>query len=232
MNCSCNKDTVVIHSGGMDSSICLALAIQEFGVDNVLSLGFDYGQRHNTELEAAAKICEDWTIDRLVVKIDCLRQVTENALLNHAITIEHKDHSKENSAPNTLVVGRNGLMARLGAIQAHRLGAHCIYMGAVLEDVAGGYRDCSRHYMDLMEKILKIDLDDPIFEIRTPLTSMTKQQTMELAQKLGVLDYLLEETVSCYEGVRGEGCKKCPACILRKQGLEAFATNFSNKSRV
>ncbi len=201
--------TIVVHSGGMDSSICLALAIREFGVENVLSLSFSYQQRHSIELQQAKKICQEWGVEHTVLSINCL---DENALTNPEIPIEHQ----EGKAPNTLVVGRNGLMARLAAIHAHNLGVHTIYMGVIEVEE---YRDCSRAYMDLKQQILRIDLDDPLFEIRTPLVNMTKCETLEVADQLNLLSYLLDNTVTCYEGIMGEGCKVCPACKLRNQGI-------------
>ncbi|MEC7840493.1 MAG: 7-cyano-7-deazaguanine synthase QueC [Chlamydiota bacterium] len=214
-----NKKAVVVHSGGMDSSICLAHACREFGSENVLSISFSYSQRHSNELIQAKKICKKWAVDNVVLSIDCLNQITDNALMNSSIQIIHN----ENSSPNTLVVGRNGLMARLSAIHANSLGAHYIYMGVIeVEACNSGYRDCSRDYMNLMEKILRIDLDDPEFEIRTPVVDMTKKETMELAHDLGVLEYLLSETITCYEGIPKEGCKRCPACKLRNDGILAF----------
>lgn len=213
------KKAVVVHSGGMDSSICLKLALDEFGVDNVLSLSFTYNQRHANEIEQAAKIAAHFNVDHLVLNIDCLSEITENSLTNHSLNIV----KMPNEAPNTLVVGRNGLMARIAAIHAHKLGSHCIFMGVIeVEACNSGYRDCSRSYMDLMENILRIDLDDPNFKIRTPIVYMTKKETMELANKLGVLDYLLEETITCYEGIRGKGCELCPACLLRNAGLQEY----------
>lgn len=211
------KDAVVIHSGGMDSSICLALAIKEFGVQNVLSLSFNYHQRHSPELVQAEQICKDWGVDHTVINVDCLAAITENALTNNSIAINNE------TVPNTLVVGRNGLMARLGAIHANHLGARCIYMGVLgLEGNHSGYRDCSREYMDLEQRVLRLDLDDPEFEIRTPLVFMTKKETLQVAEKLGVLDYLLEMTITCYEGIRGSGCTRCPACILRNEGIAQY----------
>lgn len=214
------KKALVIHSGGMDSSLCLALAIREFGAENVLSLSFSYDQRHSLELEQAAKICRDWNIDHVELSINCLKEITSNALMNPSEDIVHP----EGKAPNTLVVGRNGLMARLGAIHAHHLGAHVVFMGVIeVESANSGYRDCTRKYMDLMEEILRLDLDDPSFEIRTPLVYMTKMETMQLAHELGVLSYLLKETITCYRGIKHAGCRSCPACILRNEGLAAFA---------
>lgn len=214
-----HKKALVIHSGGMDSSLCLALAIREFDVSEVLSLSFSYQQRHTPELIQAKKICLDWGVDHVELQIDCLREITSNALIDSAIPIQHE----HNQPPNTLVVGRNGLMAHLGGIHAQHLGAHCIYMGVMeLEGANSGYRDCSRAYMDLQQQILRMDLDDPSFEIRTPLIQMTKKETMELAHHLGILEYLLQETITCYEGVRFQGCGVCPACHLRNNGIKEY----------
>lgn len=213
------KSTVVVHSGGMDSSICLKLAIEEVGAENVLSLSFTYGQRHGVELDAAQKICNDWGVDHTVINIDCLNKITTNALTDHSVKIEHQ----QNSAPNTLVVGRNGLMARVAAIHADSIGANSIYMGIIeVEEANSGYRDCSRKYMDIVQAALRLDFDNPRFEIKTPIVYMTKKATMNLAYQLGILDYLLENTISCYEGIAKQGCGKCPACKLRNEGINEF----------
>jgi 7-cyano-7-deazaguanine synthase len=218
-----HKKALVIHSGGMDSSLCLALACREFAKDEVLSVSFAYQQRHTPELMQAAKICRDWQVDHLQLPVDCLQAITSNALIDSSIPIEHLSHQP----PNTLVTGRNGLMAHIGGIHAQHLGAHCLYMGVMeLEGANSGYRDCSRYYMDLQQQILRIDLDDPHFEIRTPLVRMTKKETLEVANRLGILSYLLEETITCYEGLRGYGCKQCPACLLRNQGIEEFLQEY------
>lgn len=214
-----SKKAVVIHSGGMDSSICLALAIQEFGQKNVLSLSMDYNQRHRIELKAAAKICQQWNVDHEIVPLPFLNQITDNALINKSISL----NNLPGQPLNTLVVGRNGLMAHVGGIKAHQLGAHYLYMGII--DVEGnnpGYRDCSRHYMDLKQQILRIDFKDPLFEIRTPLIAMSKQETLHLAHRLDILPFLLKETITCYEGIPGEGCQQCSACKLRANGLRQF----------
>lgn len=213
------KKAVVIHSGGMDSSICLALACQEFGKERVASLTFIYDQRHLQEVRQAKKICADWGVDHKSFEMPDLGTITSNALLNKDMDIVQA----EGEAPNTLVVGRNGLMARLGAIYAHSLQASAIYMGIMqLEEANSGYRDCSRAYMNLKEKILQIDLDDPAFVIKTPLVAMTKKETMDLAHQLGILSYLLKETITCYESIAHAGCGNCPACKLRNKGVQDF----------
>lgn len=214
------KKAVVVHSGGMDSSLCLALAVKEFGAANVLSLSFTYNQRHSEELNRARKISDYFKVDHVELDLTCLSKITESALIGNKEAIKHE----AGTAPNTLVVGRNGLMARLAAIHANSLGANCIYMGVMeLEEANSGYRDCSRSYMDLIEAALRMDFADPKFELRTPLVKMNKKETMELGYKLGVLEYLLETTITCYEGIEKEGCMKCPACKLRNGGLKIFS---------
>lgn len=214
------KKAVVVHSGGMDSSLCLALAVKEFGAANILSVSFTYNQRHASELNRARVISEHFKVDHVELNLNCLSLITESALIGNTQTIEHKS----GEAPNTLVVGRNGLMARLAGIHAHSLGAHFIYMGVMeLEGSNSGYRDCSRAYMDLIQSALRMDFADETFEIRTPLVSMNKKQTMELGYELRVLGFLLENTITCYEGIEKTGCLKCPACKLRNNGLKIFS---------
>jgi 7-cyano-7-deazaguanine synthase len=228
------KKTIVVHSGGMDSSLCLALAVKEFGRENVLSLSFTYNQRHSQELERASKISSYFKVDHTELDLSCLSQITKSALIGSEDKILHP----EGEAPNTLVVGRNGLMARLASIHAHSLGAQSIYMGVMeLEEANSGYRDCSRAYMDIVQYALRMDFSDDKFEVRTPLVNMTKKETMELGYKLGVLEYLLENTITCYEGIDKEGCLKCPACKLRNSGLKIFSLEhpefkFSYKEKI
>ena len=222
---SLQKKAIVVHSGGMDSSICLALAIEKYGADNVLSMTFTYGQRHTVEVERAEKICADWGVDHVLVNLDCLQQLTESSLIGKKLEIKHE----EGKAPNTMVVGRNGLMARIAAIHADHLGAGCVYMGVIeLEEANSGYRDCSRRYMDIVQAALRVDFANPDFEIKTPLVFMNKKQTLDAAYQMGKLEYLLETTISCYEGILGYGCGECPACELRNEGVQEFLNHNSD----
>lgn len=218
-----SKKTIVAHSGGMDSSLCLALAIRDFGKANVLSLSFRYEQRHSPELMQAAKICRDWGVDHTVLDLPFLAEITDNALTNHLLSFSRAP----GQPPNTLVTGRNGLMAMIAGIHAHHLGARCIYLGVIGVDAANsGYRDCNRAYMDLVQSLLRRDVDDPSFEVRTPVVNMTKKQTLILGLELGILDYLLQETITCYEGIPQQGCQACPACRLRNAGICEFLQEY------
>lgn len=219
------KKAVVVHSGGMDSSICLALAVEKYEAKNVLSLSFTYGQRHSNELNCAERICKDWGIDHRVINLDCLQEITDNALMNPQMEIE----SNKANGPTTLVMGRNGLMARVAAIHAQHIGANEIYMGVIeVEEANSGYRDCSRMYMDIIQAALRLDFANSEFSIKTPLVYMTKKQTMELAYQIGKLSYLLENTITCYRGIEKEGCLACPACKLRNTGIKEFMADHSD----
>ena len=217
--------TIVVHSGGMDSSICLKLAVSEFGADNVLSLGFSYGQRHLNELDNAKRIADHFGVKRVIIDLNCMSEITDNALTNRDLQISHS----EGESPNTLVTGRNGLMARVAAIHAEHLGANSIYMGIIeVEEANSGYRDCSRKYMDLIEAALRLDFDNESFQIRTPLVFLTKKETLELIEDKNDLLYLVENTITCYEGIPKEGCKLCPACKLRNSGLKDYVKAHPN----
>ena len=193
------KKSIVVHSGGMDSSICLALAIEHDGAENVLSISFTYGQRHSKEIDFAKKICLEWNVDHRVINISSLNDITENALMDSSIDIKHL----KGEEPNTMVIGRNGLMARIAGIHAEHIGANCIYMGIIEVDSANsGYRDCTRKYMDIIQAGLRVDLNNQQFEIKTPLVYMDKKQTLELGYQMSILHYLIENTLSCYEGNR------------------------------
>ena len=228
-----NKQAIIVHSGGMDSSLCLALAIRKYGKENVLSLSFSYDQTHKNELEQAKFICNEWNVDHDIIPITCLKDITENSLINHPekskqtdkqTQLTHISQEKNSTSPTSLVVGRNGLMARLAAILADQIGAQTIYMGVMELEVANsGYRDCSRDYMDLMEKILRIDLGNENFTIKTPLIEMTKLETLYLAEDLGILHFLITNTITCYNGLPLAGCRKCPSCLLRNDAIKEFS---------
>lgn len=215
-----NKKAVVIHSGGMDSSICLALAVKELGPSNVIALSFDYGQRHKEELKRAQIICDHFNVQRRQINLDFLSTITTNALIDRTQEIIPAQGA---TPPSTMILGRNGLMARIASIYAYSAGIKTVYMGVIGVDTSNsGYRDCSREYMDLKEKILRMDFDDNDFTIRTPIIAMNKKETMDLAYKLGVLEFLLEQTISCYNGVGKQGCMTCPSCKLRNEGILEF----------
>lgn len=215
------KHAVVVLSGGMDSAICLALCVKNFGAQHTSAITFDYGQRHHSEKISAKIIAEHFGVDQVTIDLPFFSQLTTNALMDHQLSLVEKP--VEFAAPNTLVVGRNGLFARLGAIHAHNIKASHLYLGVLgLEAANSGYMDCSRKYFDLMEQVLRIDLATENFWIHTPLVDMTKKETLDLANDLGGLKFILENSITCYDGVKDFGCGKCAACNLRNAGIKEY----------
>ena len=216
---------VVLHSGGMDSSLCLLLAKEQFGAKNILSLGLRYGQRHSAELSAAATIADHFGIAREEIDMPVLPGWEESSLIAHSLPIQ-----SSGTVPNSFVPGRNGLFLMMAAVRAGSLGAHQLFIGVMeLEGAYSGYPDCSRRYIDSVEAVIRQDLQDPLFSIQTPLIRMTKAQTMELGDSLGVLEYLFTHTITCYNGLPLWGCKACPACRLRNEGIAEFCRTHPNK---
>jgi 7-cyano-7-deazaguanine synthase len=211
-------EAIVLHSGGMDSSICLLLAKERFGADNIVSVGFRYGQRHASELQAAADISSHFGVARVVIDLPRLPGWEGSSLLSHQLPIQ-----MTGDLPNSFVPGRNGLFIMAAAPLAGSLGAHTMYLGVMeMEGSFSGYPDCYRSYIDAVQAVVRLDLRSPEFSIQTPLIDRTKAQTLEIAASLNALEYLLEHTVSCYNGLSGRGCGACPACCLRKEGEDHF----------
>jgi len=214
---------IIILSGGMDSAICLALAVKKYGSERVMALTFDYGQRHRMELKQAKIIAKYFQVAHSTMKINFFKLIGKSALLNKNIKIK----KEKNAPPNTMVTGRNGIFALIGAMVAHQKGASAISMGVMgLEAANSGYPDCSPNYISLIENVIRLDLQNKRFKIHTPLINLSKKETMGIADKLGVLEFLWKNTISCYEGLREKGCEKCPACILRNAGIKEYLSSL------
>ena len=213
-----DKKALVVLSGGQDSTTCLFWAIEKFGKENVAAIGFDYGQRHKTELECAKEICADAGICYEVVPTPIISQLSANALTREEIAVE--ETKPDGAPPNTFVEGRNLLFLSYAAIYAKTHGMSEIVTG-VCETDFSGYPDCR----DIFVKSLNVTLNlamDYRFVIHTPLMWIDKAATWKMADDLGVLDIVYNKTLTCYNGIKGEGCGHCPACTLRRNGYEQF----------
>jgi 7-cyano-7-deazaguanine synthase len=145
-----------------------------------------------------------------------LNQLAPNALTREEIAIEQKD----GELPSTFVPGRNLLFLSFATILANQIGARHIVTG-VCETDFSGYPDCRDAFVKSCNVTLNLALDKP-FVIHTPLMWINKAETWKLADDLGVLDYIREKTLTCYNGIIAEGCGECPACELRKRGLDDY----------
>lgn len=205
---------VVVFSGGQDSTTCLWWALKQF--KEVEAISFDYGQRHHTELEYASRIAEELNIPHRILDMSLLNQLAPNALTRSDMAIEHED----GELPNTFVDGRNLLFISFAAVYAKQLGAKHLIVG-VCETDFSGYPDCRDVFIKSLNVTLNLSMDTN-FVIHTPLMWLDKAQTWRMADELGALDFIREKTVTCYEGLAGDGCGECPACKLRRAGLEAY----------
>lgn len=215
------KKALVVLSGGQDSTTCLYWAINKFGKENVAAIGFDYGQRHKAELECAKQICGDICVPYEVIPTPIINQLSANSLTREDIPVE--ETKPEGALPNTFVEGRNLLFLSYAAIYAKTHGMTEVVTG-VCETDFSGYPDCR----DIFVKSLNVTLNLAMeynFVIHTPLMWLTKAQTWELADKLGVMDVIYENTLTCYNGIKGEGCGHCPACFLRKRGYDEYISS-------
>ena len=218
-----NRKAIVIFSGGQDSTTCLFQAIAEYGKENVETMTFQYGQRHSIELEKAKWIAQDLGVKQTFIDTSVIKAITHNALMDENVHIEQKD----NKLHNTFVDGRNALFLLYAAIYAKGQGIQDIITG-VCETDFSGYPDCRDVFIKSMNVTLNLAMDYQ-FNIKTPLMYLTKAQTWQLADELGVLDYVRNYTHTCYEGVDG-GCSQCPSCILRDKGLTEYLAQKGGKN--
>jgi 7-cyano-7-deazaguanine synthase len=231
-----NSETaLVLFSGGQDSTVCLAWALERFS--RVETIGFDYGQRHAIELSVRARLREKmsalnsgWAA-RLgndhMIKLDALAAISDTALTRQT-AIEIAD----SGPPTTFVPGRNLMFFCFAGALAYRRGARHLVAGMCETDYSG-YPDCRDDTVKAMQVALTLGLDKRV-AIHTPLMWIDKAQTFALAVEIGgdaFLDLLIEDSHSCYLGDRakrhdwGYGCGTCPACQLRAQGFAKFKTS-------
>jgi len=214
---------VVVLSGGQDSATCLALAVRKHGADGVAAITFEYGQRHSLETKYAKRLAKRFGISlHKVIKMDFYRHLTSNALMSKDAPIERK---KGASCPTTVVEGRNAFFLLAASVWAKEIGATEIYTGVSEADYSG-YPDCRAAFIRSQQKTIRLALEWPV-KIVTPFMRMSKADEWALAERLGILDVIENETLTCYNGIPGAGCKKCPACKLRNRGYSEFKSRRS-----
>lgn len=210
-----NEKAVVVFSGGQDSTTCLLWALKQY--KEVATVTFDYGQRHSNEIECAREIAKELGVSFHVLDMKLINQLSANALTRIEIDVKEGENGE---LPSTFVPGRNHLFLSFAAVYAQTIGARHIITG-VCETDFSGYPDCRDSFVKSLNVTLNLAMDEQ-FVIHTPLMWLNKAQTWKLADELDALSFVREKTLTCYEGIRGDGCGQCPACKLRKQGLETY----------
>ena len=227
-----SEAALVLFSGGQDSTVCLAWALERFA--RVETIGFDYGQRHRVELECRAsiraglgRISPDWAA-RLggdhTLSLDLFKHIGGTAL-----TDDVKIEMGANGLPTTFVPGRNLVFFTAAAAVAYRRGM-TVLVGGMCETDFSGYPDCRDDTLKAMQVALTLGMDKR-FVIETPLMWIDKAATWRLAEELGgapLVELIKEHTHTCYTGERtarhawGYGCGSCPACKLRARGYAQY----------
>jgi 7-cyano-7-deazaguanine synthase len=236
-----NPDALVLFSGGQDSSICLAYALERY--PRVETVGFDYGQRHGIELKCRQRVRAEMARrfpgwgeglgpDHL------LDMSSFGAISDTALTRDAEITVLASGLPSTFVPGRNLVFFTYAAALGYRRGLH-VLVGGMCETDYSGYPDCRDATLRALEQAIRLGTEIP-FTIETPLMWRTKAETWALAHELGgdaLVDLILEETHTCYKGERGVrhdwgyGCGQCRACELRAKGFAEWQASQAAAGR-
>ena len=223
------RKAIVLNSGGVDSTTCVGIAVDELGYENVSTASVFYGQKHEKELECAKKISEHYNVNHYEIDLsDVLKHSNCPLLANSTEEIAHESYAEQiahngEGMVRTYVPFRNGLMLSAVASLAASLYPEDdvdIYLGAHADDAAGrAYADCSEEFTSTMASAIEIGTYGKV-HLKAPLVNMTKTQVVETGLKLNV-PYQL--TWSCYEGGEKQ-CGTCGTCIDRRQAFENNGT--------
>ena len=209
-----DERALVVLSGGQDSTTCLYWAIDRFGRDNVLTITFDYGQRHRIELDCASRVAEQAGVPNTCLPIDTFSALGGDALTDSDIPVD-TPASSGNGLPNTFVPGRNLVFLTFAAAFAYQRGITNLVTGVAQTDYSG-YPDCRDETIRALQQTLRIGMESDVV-IHTPLMHLSKRETVELARDLDGLP-AMALTHTCYNGQRPP-CGNCPACELRARGF-------------
>lgn len=217
-----HEAALVVFSGGQDSTTCLFWAKKHF--KKVYALSFVYGQKHQQEVEIARAIAREADVEFEAMDVSFIGHLGRNSLTDPTMVMD--EEKPADSCPNTFVPGRNLFFLSIAAVYARERGINHLVTGVSQTDFSG-YPDCRDNFIKSLTVTLNLAMEEH-FVIHTPLMWIDKCQTWALADELGVLDLIRERTLTCYNGVPGDGCGHCPACKLRREGLEKYLEQKKN----
>ncbi|MEC5318006.1 7-cyano-7-deazaguanine synthase QueC [Brenneria populi subsp. brevivirga] len=212
------KRAVVVFSGGQDSTTCLIQAVKHY--DEVHCITFDYGQRHRAEIDIARTLSQQLgAAAHKVLDVGLLNELAASSLTRDNIPVPDYD-SDTQGLPSTFVPGRNILFLTLASIYAYQVGAQTVITG-VCETDFSGYPDCRDEFVKALNQAVILGTARDIHFV-TPLMWLNKAETWALADYYQQLDTVRYHTLTCYNGIKGDGCGHCAACHLRANGLQAY----------
>lgn len=213
------KRAVVVFSGGQDSTTCLIQALTQY--DEVHCITFDYGQRHRAEIDIAQKLSVELGAKaHKVLDVGLLNELAVSSLTRDNIPVPALGETEENGLPSTFVPGRNILFLTLAAIYAYQVQAEAVITG-VCETDFSGYPDCRDEFVKALKHAVSLGIARDI-RFDTPLMWLNKAETWALADHYQQLDLIRHNTLTCYNGITGDGCGECAACNLRAKGLQQY----------
>ena len=216
----------VLNSGGVDSTTCVALVVDKYGANNVITASLYYGQKHDKELQCARDIADYYGVKHIEEDISNIMRYANNVctLVKGGEKIPQESYEEQirkngEGRVSTYVPFRNGLLLSIATAYADSLFPNTpveIYYGAHADDAAGSaYADCSPEFADAMDRAINIGTYGKITVCR-PLINMNKAEVVKLGLSLKTP---YELTWSCYQG-REKQCGKCGTCIDRKRAFE------------
>lgn len=215
---------LVLFSGGVDSTTCLAMAVKRYGSENVVALSVSYGQKHTKEIEASDAVANHYGVEHIKLDLGLIFQYSNCSLLSHSSEeIPHESYAKQlektdGTPVSTYVPFRNGLFIAAAASVALSKECSVILYGAHADDAAGNaYPDCSAAFNEAMNTAVWEGSGKQV-KIEAPFVGMSKAQVIKTGLELGVP---YELTWSCYEG----GEKPCGVCGTCRDRIAAFEAN-------
>lgn len=224
------SSALVVFSGGQDSTTCLYWAKKHF--DKVFALSFVYGQKHSLEVDIAEQIAKEAGVEWSKMDVSFISTLSSGCSLTDTSLEIEAEKADGAMFPSTFVPGRNLFFLSIAAVRARELGVFHLVTGVSQTDFSG-YPDCRDSFIKSLNVTLNLAMEEQ-FVIHTPLMWIDKAQTWALSDELGVLDLVRHRTLTCYNGIHGDGCGHCPACKLRREGLEKYLSfkniTFKNKT--
>lgn len=215
------KRAVVVFSGGQDSTTCLIQALQQY--DEVHCVTFDYGQRHRAEIDIACHLSKLLGASaHKTLDVTLLNELAISSLTRDNIPVPAYNPAA-NGLPSTFVPGRNILFLTLASICAYQVEAETVITG-VCETDFSGYPDCRDEFVKALNQAVTLGMAHPVRFV-TPLMWLNKAEIWALADYWHQLSLVRNETLTCYNGIKGDGCGTCAACNLRANGLREYQSN-------
>jgi len=224
-----NNAALVLFSGGQDSTVCLFWALKKFSC--VEAVCFSYGQRHDSEIQAAQNIALAAGVPFSIIDVSFISGLSCNSLTDTSVEMDmesipnHLHKGGSDIPPNSFVPGRNLFFISIAAVIARERNITNLITGVSQTDYSG-YPDCREKFIHSLNTTLNLAMDEN-FVIHTPLMQCDKATVWKMAAEMDILDLVKNQTITCYNGIPGNGCGKCPSCKLRNRGLQQYESEIS-----